>query len=77
VTADFLAVLDACVLVQAPLRDTLLKSDERTHCMAPYPIRCGPSLESGRVKVAAKFVRVRHMFCSHNVKVSRMLWRLK
>jgi predicted nucleic acid-binding protein len=35
VTADFLAVLDACVLVQAPLRDTLLRLAEPPRLYVP------------------------------------------
>jgi predicted nucleic acid-binding protein len=35
VTADFLAVLDACVLVQAPLRDTLLRLAEPPRLYLP------------------------------------------
>jgi predicted nucleic acid-binding protein len=35
VTADFLVVLDACVLVQAPLRDTLLRLAEPPRLYVP------------------------------------------
>jgi predicted nucleic acid-binding protein len=35
VTADFLAVLDACVLIQAPLRDTLLRLAEEPRLYVP------------------------------------------
>ncbi len=34
-TADFLAVMDACVLVQAPLRDTLLRLAEPPRLYIP------------------------------------------
>ena len=34
-TSDFLAVLDACVLVQAPLRDTLLRLAEQPRLYVP------------------------------------------
>lgn len=34
-TADFLVVLDACVLVQAPLRDTLLRLAEQPRLYVP------------------------------------------
>jgi predicted nucleic acid-binding protein len=35
VTADFLVVLDACVLIQAPLRDTLLRLAEQPCLFVP------------------------------------------
>jgi hypothetical protein len=35
VTADFLVVLDACVLIQAPLRDTLLRLAEHPRLYVP------------------------------------------
>lgn len=34
-TADFLVVLDACVLIQAPLRDTLLRLAEQPRLFVP------------------------------------------
>ena len=34
-TADFLVVLDACVLIQAPLRDTLLRLAEEPRLYVP------------------------------------------